>query len=102
LFAISFTYDGMILLFFAFLFGFGLLSASPVALEYAVDATSPVPEATSNGMLLMIGQISGIIFILGFEGFTTSTGDYFPALILQSFFLLIGLVMVCFLKEVKK
>jgi len=102
LFVISFAQDGTILLLFAFLFGFGLLSASPVALEYAVDITSPVPEATSNGMLLMIGQISGIIFILGFEGFTTSTGDYFPALILQSFFLLIGLIIVCFLKEVKK
>ncbi|MFW9829417.1 MAG: MFS transporter, partial [Candidatus Thorarchaeota archaeon] len=78
LFIITFTADLTLLYLFSFLLGYGILSAGPVALEYAVDLTKPVPEASSTGMLMMIGQIGGIIFILFFEGFTTPIGDYFP------------------------
>ena len=92
------TTDPVLLYLFSFLLGFGILSAGPVALEFAVDLTKPVPEATSNGMLMMVGQIGGIIFILFFEGFTLG-GDYFPALLLESIFLLATLILVFFLKE---
>jgi len=94
-----FTTDPVLLYLFNFLLGFGILSAGPVALEYAVDLTKPVPEATSNGMLMMIGQVGGIIFILFFEGFTTATGDYFPTLLLEAIFLLMTLILAFFLKE---
>jgi MFS family permease len=96
---ITFSADPILLYLFSFLLGYGILSAGPVALEYAVDLTEPVPEATSNGLLLMIGQVGGIIFILFFEGFTTPLGDYFPTLLLESIFLLSVLIMVLFLKE---
>lgn len=98
LFGIAFSRDGTLLLILAFCFGFGLLSAAPVALEYAVDLTHPVPEATSSGALMMIGQVGGIIFILGLEGFTIG-GDYLPALLLQAILLVILLIMAFFLKE---
>ncbi len=99
LFIITFTSDPILLYLFSFLLGYGILSAGPIALEYAVDLTKPVPEASSNGMLMMIGQVGGIIFILFFEGFTTPLGDYFPTLLFESIFLLVVLVMVFFLKE---
>ncbi|MHA1292486.1 MAG: MFS transporter [Promethearchaeota archaeon] len=100
LFIISITSIASLLILFGFLFGFGLLSASPIALEYAVDITKPVPEASSNGLLMMVGQIGGIIFILGLADFKTPiAGDYFPALILQSIFLLILLILTFFLEE---
>jgi len=99
LFIITFSADPIILYLFSFLLGYGILSAGPVALEYAVDLTKPIPEATSNGMLMMIGQVGGIIFILFFEGFTTPLGDYFPTLLLESIFLLAVLVIAFFLKE---
>ena len=102
LFTISFAQDAVLLYVFAFCFGFGLLSAFPIALEFAVDLTRPVPEATSSGILVMIGQIGGIVFILGLEGFKTPAGDYFPALILESILLLICLVSLFFLKERKE
>ena len=70
-FVISFANNAITLYIFGFLLGFGLLSVGPVLLEYAVDITVPVPEASSNGMLMMVGAVGGIIFILGFEGFTT-------------------------------
>jgi MFS family permease len=99
LFIITFSWDTILLYLFSFFLGYGILSAGPVALEYAVDLTEPVPEASSNGMLMMIGQVGGIVFILLFEGFTNPFGDYFPALLLESIFLLIVLVIVFFLKE---
>ena len=96
---ISFSTNAIMLLIFGFIFGFGLLSAAPVALEYAVEITSPVPETTSNGMLLMIGQIGGILFILTLETFTLPNGDYLPALILQAILLGIVFIISFLLKE---
>ncbi|MFW9819265.1 MAG: MFS transporter [Candidatus Thorarchaeota archaeon] len=99
LFIITFISDPILLYLFSFLLGYGILSAGPIALEYAVDLTKPVPEASSSGMLMMIGQVGGIIFIIFFEGFTTPGGDYFPTLLLESIFLIIVLVLVFLLKE---
>ncbi|MHA1376809.1 MAG: MFS transporter [Candidatus Helarchaeota archaeon] len=102
LFGISFSTDAILLSILGFYFGFGLISSSPVALEYAVDITKPVPEATSNGILMMVGQIGGILFILGLEDLKIpSTGDYFPSLLLQSILLLIVLILIFFVKEQK-
>jgi predicted MFS family arabinose efflux permease len=51
----------------SFIFGFFLVSALPVGLTYAVEKTHPVPEATSNGILMLSGQITGIIFVIFFN-----------------------------------
>jgi cyanate permease len=53
----------------AFILGFFLLSAGPVGFQYGAEVTYPAPEGTSNGLLLLMGQISGIIFILGMDSF---------------------------------
>ena len=49
--------------------GFFLLGAAPVGFQYGAEATLPAPEATSNGLLLMMGQFSGIVFILAMDAF---------------------------------
>jgi MFS family permease len=48
-------------------FGFFLISALPVGLTYAVEKTHPVPEATSNGVLMLSGQISGLPIVFFFN-----------------------------------
>jgi MFS family permease len=50
-----------------FAFGFFLVAALPVGLTYAVEKTHPVPEATSNGILMLSGQVSGILMALFFN-----------------------------------
>jgi MFS family permease len=52
-----------LLLISGFTFGFFLLSAGPIGFQYAAEITHPAPEGTSNTLLLVMGQISGIIFI---------------------------------------
>ena len=50
-----------------FVFGFFLVPALPVGLTFAVEKTRPVPEATSNGILMLSGQISGIPIVIFFN-----------------------------------
>ena len=80
-----------LLLVFSFIFGFFLLSAGPIGFQYGAEITYPAPEGTSNGLLLLMGQISGIIFILGMDAFKSSqTGSMTMPLIV-----LIGLMVIC-------
>lgn len=99
------TYAGTypLLLISSFIFGFFLLSAGPIGFQYGAEITYPAPEGTSNGLLLLMGQISGIIFILGMDAFKApDTGSMtLPLLVL------IGLMIICLflgtrLKEAKE
>lgn len=67
LIGITYVTSYIMLLVFSFFFGFFLLSAGPIGFQYAAEITYPAPEGTSNGMVLLMGQISGIIFILGLD-----------------------------------
>ena len=66
---ITFALSYWLLLVSAFVFGFFLLSAGPLGFQYGAEITIPTPEGTSNGLLLLMGQISGIVFILGMDRF---------------------------------
>ena len=69
LIGITFSTSYWLLLVSAFAFGFFLLSAGPIGFQYGAEVTYPTPEGTSNGLLLLMGQISGIIFIIGMDSF---------------------------------
>jgi MFS family permease len=62
-----------LLLLSGFAFGFFLLSAGPVGFQYAAEITHPAPEGTSNTLLLVMGQVSGIVFILGMDALKSRT-----------------------------
>ncbi|MGD0575646.1 MAG: MFS transporter [Anaerolineales bacterium] len=55
----------------ALFFGFFLLSAAPIGFQYGAEVTLPAPEGTSYGMLMLMGQISGIVFIFAMDSFRT-------------------------------
>jgi len=80
-----------LLLISSFIFGFFLLSAGPIGFQYGAEITYPAPEGTSNGLLLLMGQISGIIFILAMDTFKSpATGSMTRPLLV-----LIGLMILC-------
>ncbi|MBW1891303.1 MAG: MFS transporter, partial [Deltaproteobacteria bacterium] len=58
-----------------FLMGFFFMSIAPVAFQYGTEISYPAPEATSQGVLMLAGQISGIIFIFGMDMFRTESGS---------------------------
>jgi LPXTG-motif cell wall-anchored protein len=97
---IAFLENYTLLMLSAFVMGFFLLSAGPVGFQYGAEITYPAPEGTSNGMLLMMGQISGIIFILGMDSFKNpKTGSMSASLLVLSGLMLVGLVLATRLKE---
>ncbi len=49
----------------AFVLGFFIMSAGPVGFQYAAEISYPAPESISQGLLLWIGQISGLLFVAG-------------------------------------
>ena len=66
LIGLAFSTDYTILLISSFVFGFFLLGAgAPVGFQYCAEVSLPAPESTSQGLILLTGQISGIIFIVG-------------------------------------
>jgi MFS family permease len=98
------TYAGSngLLLASAFIFGFFLLSAGPIGFQYGAEVTYPTPEATSNGLLLLMGQISGILFILGMDSFKSpGTGAMTPSLLVMIGLLVVSLLVSTRLREAK-
>jgi cyanate permease len=91
-----------LLLLSAFVMGFFLLSAGPIGFQYGAEITYPAPEGTSNGLLLLMGQISGIIFILGMDSLKNpQTGSMTLSLTLLAGLLLLALIFSTRLKESK-
>ena len=99
---LTFAASYWLLLVSAFIFGFFLLSAGPVGFQYGAEVTYPTPEGTSNGLLLLMGQISGIIFILGMDTLKSlETGSMTIPLIILIGLMILGLFFCSKLREEK-
>ncbi len=84
----------------AFVLGFFLLSAGPIAFQYGAEVTYPAPEGTTNGLLLMMGQISGILFIVGMDVFRSpGSGSMTPSLLVFIALMLVSLLISTRLRE---
>jgi MFS family permease len=99
---ITFFTSYTLLLVAAFVLGFFLLSAGPIGFQYGAEITHPTPEGTSNGLLLLMGQISGIIFIFAMDSLKSpETGSMTLSLILLIGLMVLSLVLGARLKEPK-
>lgn len=97
---ITFATGYWLLLSSAFIFGFFLLSAGPIGFQYGAEITYPTPEGASNGLLLLMGQISGIAFILGMDTFKSpETGSMTLPLIVLIGLMVLGLLFCTKLRE---
>jgi cyanate permease len=91
-----------LLLVVAFVMGFFLLSAGPIGFQYGAEVTYPTPEGTSNGLLLLMGQISGIVFIFAMDSFKSpATGSMTTSLVVLVVLLFLCLLLGIRLKEPK-
>jgi MFS family permease len=97
---ITFTSSYPVLLLSAIGFGFFLLSSGPIGFQYGAEITYPASEGTSNGLLLLMGQISGIAMIFGMDMFKShENGSMTKPLMLLIAGMLISLVISVKLKE---
>ena len=86
LFGMTYATVAWLLFLSGFAFGFFLLSAGPIAFQYGAEITHPAPEGTSNSLLILMGQVSGIVFIVAMDAMKDkSTGSMTtPLLILAA------------------
>lgn len=97
---ITFATNYVILLASAFIMGFFLLSAGPIGFQYGAEIAYPAPEGTSNGLLLLMGQISGIAFIFGMDFFKSPVnGSMTTSLVILTGLLLLSFILATSLRE---
>ena len=97
---VTFAPSYWLLLGSAFIMGFFLLSAGPLGFQYGAEIAYPTPEGTSNGLLLLMGQISGIVFILAMDSFKSpTTGSMTVPLVILIGLMVLGLLVAMRLKE---
>jgi sugar phosphate permease len=97
---VTFASGYALILLSAFVLGFFLLSAAPIGFQYGAETTHPAPEGTSNGLLLQMGQISGVVFILAMDAFKSpATGSMTTSLVVLIGLMVLGLLLSTRLRE---
>ncbi|RKX90682.1 MAG: MFS transporter [Spirochaetes bacterium] len=100
LLGITFAPTLTLLMFSAFVMGFFLVSALPVAMQYAAEITVPTPEGTSNGLIQLFGQ-GAVVFVYVMEAMKTKSGSFTPSLLLAVLLLILTLLFISQIKDVK-
>ena len=85
----------------SFVFGFFLMAAGPIGFQYSAEICYPAPEATSQGLLMLAGQISGIIFIFGMDIASTGGASKTPAMVVFIALMIVSVFLCIKLKESK-
>jgi MFS family permease len=83
----------------ALVFGMFLLSAGPIGFQYGAEITLPAPEGTSNSMLIVMGQVSGIVFIFAMDALKAPSGSMTNSLVTLIALTLAAVCLALFLKE---
>ena len=98
LIGLTFATNSALLLVSAFVLGFFLTSAMPIAMQYAAEVTHPTPEGTSNGLIQLFGQAS-VVFVFIMEAMRNSDGSFTPALLFAIGLLVISIFFVSKMKD---
>lgn len=77
--------------------GFFIMSAGPIGFQYTAEITTPTPESTSQGILLLVGQVSGIAAVIVMSMDDNQLLD--PLMKVFAFLLLGAFILVVNLKE---
>jgi sugar phosphate permease len=100
LMGITFAESYGLLLISGFAFGFFLLSAGPIGFQYGAEITHPAPEGTSNSLLIVMGQVSGIAFIMGMDALKSpATKSMTVPLLGQAGLTVVALVLAALVRE---
>ena len=79
----------------AFFLGFFVMSAGPIGFQYAAEISFPAPESASQGILLWVGQLTGMVFVAGMSVNNNQNLGFFLALFaILSLFALAGVLLL--------
>ncbi|MCU0473585.1 MAG: MFS transporter [Bacteroidales bacterium] len=81
----------------SFILGFFVMSAGPIGFQYAAEVSAPAHESTSQGLLLWVGQLSGMIMV---TGMSMKNKSLLPSFMISFVFLIIiAAILIFFIKE---
>lgn len=55
--------------------GFTIMGVAPILFQHGAEVAYPVKEGTSYGLILLMGQISGAVFVVMFEAISETAGS---------------------------
>ena len=80
--------------------GFFMLSCAPLGFQYGAEIAFPAPEGTSTGLLMLMGQIAGIIFIFVMDALKSPrTGSMTVPMDILIVLLILGVLLCTMLKD---
>ncbi|MBM3123091.1 MAG: major facilitator superfamily domain-containing protein 7, partial [Chloroflexi bacterium] len=82
----------------AFLLGLCVLGGYPVLLQYATEICYPAPEGTSQGVLMLAGQIS-VVAVTAMGWSNEVYGSFTPSLLVFAGSMVVGVLTVSIMKE---
>lgn len=82
-----------------FVLGFFIMSAGPIGFQYAAEVSAPAPEAASQGLILLAGQISGIAFIFAMDAWRGADGSMAPTMMVFTVLAILAALAVFWLRE---
>ena len=95
----TFATSFRLLLISGFVFGFFLLSSGPIGFQYGAEITHPAPEGTSNSLLIVMGQVSGIIFIFCMDAFKSPGGAMTGSMLALIALTAVSVILATLLRE---
>ena len=87
-----------LLLVSCFVFGFFFIGGGPVNFQYSAEVSYPAPEGTTQGLFMLSGQISGILFVF-IPDLLLKGGAKTPALAVFIGFLVLTFLLFLTLRE---
>lgn len=70
----TFISNFILLVIIAGMAGFSIMGVAPILFQHGSETAYPIQEGTSLGIILLMGQISGIVFVYLFEVLKHATG----------------------------
>jgi len=96
----TFFHTYLSLLVSIFELGFFMIGVAPIAFQYAAEITYPMPEGTSNGLLMLVGQFS-VVFIFAMAAMNKWLGSFNPSLLLGAGLMVVNCILISQLHESK-
>lgn len=98
---LGFTFvDGyLVLTVMASVAGFSIMGVAPILFQHGSEGAYPIQEGTSLGIVLLMGQISGILFVYLFEILRDSSGSVMIPMLLIVAATIIELPIILRMKE---
>jgi len=75
-----------------------MVGLAPVGYQYAAEITYPAPEGTSNGLLVLAGQVS-VVFVYAMEALKSVDGSFTNSLLMLLGFMIVGVIFLSMIKE---